>query len=53
MSREAYDKVYIPSRKGNPDKNIPGPGQYSLFNTIGYEGRKYSLQGRTPYHQGN
>jgi len=26
MSREVYEKVYMPSRKINIDKNIPGPG---------------------------
>lgn len=26
ISREAYEKVYMPSRKINPDKSIPGPG---------------------------
>lgn len=34
----------------NPDKNMPGPGQYTLLTSIGKDSRKYSLQGRTPYH---
>eukprot|EP00350_Pseudokeronopsis_sp_OXSARD2_P005998 CAMPEP_0170542222 /NCGR_PEP_ID=MMETSP0211-20121228/1720_1 /TAXON_ID=311385 /ORGANISM="Pseudokeronopsis sp., Strain OXSARD2" /LENGTH=157 /DNA_ID=CAMNT_0010845217 /DNA_START=17 /DNA_END=490 /DNA_ORIENTATION=- len=49
ISREAYEKVYIPSRKFNPDKCIPGPGAYSLNHSIGYDAKKFSLQGRTPY----
>ena len=52
VSREAYDKVYIPSQKISVEKNLPGPGQYTLLSSIGYEGRKYSLQGRTPYYKG-
>ena len=32
ISREAYEKVYMPSRKINPDKSIPGPGSYTLLN---------------------
>ncbi len=28
---------------------MPGPGQYTL-NGFGLDGRKYSLQGRTPYN---
>ena len=52
ISREAYEKVYVPTQKGNPDKSMPGPGSYTLLSTLGREARKYSLQGRTPYHQG-
>jgi propanediol utilization protein len=42
-SREAYEKVYIPSQKISIEKNLPGPGQYTLLSSIGNEGRKYSL----------
>jgi len=52
ISREAYDKVYIPSRKASIDTSIPGPGTYTLLSTVGREARKFSLNGRTPYHQG-
>ena len=52
VSREAYEKVYIPSQKLSVEKNLPGPGHYTLLTSIGKEGRKYSLQGRTPYHKG-
>lgn len=52
ISREAYDKVYIPSQKVPSDVGqLPGPGQYTLLTQIGKEGRKYSLQGRTPYYK--
>lgn len=47
MSREAYEKVYLPNQKNNKDKSIPGPGTYNLFSTIGTDSRKYSLYGRT------
>jgi hypothetical protein len=43
ISREAYDKVYIPSRKISIDTSIPGPGSYTLLSTIGKEARKISL----------
>ena len=52
VSREAYDKVYLPNQKISCEKNLPGPGQYTLLSLVGHEGRKYSLQGRTPYYKG-
>ena len=52
ISREAYEKVYIPSQKQSVEKNLPGPGHYTLLNSIGNEGKKYTLQGRTPYYKG-
>jgi hypothetical protein len=33
--REAFDKVYVPSNKINTDKDIPGPGHYTLLSNIG------------------
>ena len=53
ISRDAYEKVYIPSRKISTDPTIPGPGKYTLLSTIGKDSRKFSLQGRTPYFHGN
>ena len=35
MSREVYEKVYMPSQKINQDKDIPGPGQYTLLEDFG------------------
>ena len=35
ISREAYDKVYVPSQKISLDASIPGPGKYELYSTIG------------------
>lgn len=52
MSREAYEKVYLPQQKITVDKSLPGPGTYTLLSSIGKEGRKFTLQGRTPYHKG-
>lgn len=52
MSRDCYEKVYLPYTKLNADKNIPGPGSYTLLSKIGADARKYSLQGRTPYYLG-
>lgn len=52
MSREAYTKVYIPSQKISVEKDLPGPGQYPLPPTLGRDSRKFSIQGRVPYHRG-
>jgi hypothetical protein len=41
--REAFEKVYVPSLKVNPDKTIPGPGEYTQVTTIGKDSRKFSL----------
>ena len=47
ISREAYEKVYMPQKKINQDRSIPGPGQYTLLSSLGKDARKISLQGRT------
>lgn len=43
MPREAFERVYMPSQKMNLDRDIPGPGQYTSYPGIGYEGRKFSV----------
>lgn len=52
IAREAYEKVYI---KENPplDKNIPGPGSYTIPQKVGAEASKYSMKGRTLNHCNN
>jgi hypothetical protein len=42
-TREAYNKVYLPSKKHLPDIAVPGPGSYQSLKPIGFNARKASL----------
>jgi len=44
IGRDKYEKVYMPSKKGNMDPEQPGPGTYtSSIYTVGTEGRKFAF----------
>jgi len=43
ISREAFNKVYIPARKASVDHSVPGPGKYSTISTIGKDAKKISI----------
>jgi hypothetical protein len=46
-SRSAYDKLYQKHSKINTDRNIPGPGTYSVPSIFSKNGdNSYSLKGR-------
>jgi hypothetical protein len=48
ISHEYYKKVYVPENKQTPDECTPGPGAYdSKYKTIGTDGQKWNMQGRS------
>ena len=42
LGRDAYRKAYCPGYK-NDDKNIPGPGKYTVRKELGSDAPKYSM----------
>lgn len=45
ISRSFYDKVYYETNK-TLDKNVPGPGKYSILKEFGSESPKFSIKGK-------
>ena len=46
-SREAYDRVYYKERIP-VDRQIPGPGTYTLDTTLGKDSKHFSMLSRIP-----
>ena len=45
IARSFYDKVYCDANK-MLDKNVPGPGLYTITRPFGYEASKYTMVGK-------
>ena len=52
ICREKYEKVYYDTNK-MIDKNIPGPGKYSVAKDLGKDALKYTMGGRLNTYAGS